>query len=897
MVTSKRITLVTLTAAALATGTLSSGSAAAEDVEHRVDSPDGSTSILITDGPGGSVSYTVERDGAMVIEDSAMGLETAAVDLSTGLTFITESRDRVDQEYTLVEEFNGAVSSSANELTLTYERDGAQLDVVLQAHDDGVAFRYEVSGVGATTITGEDTEFALPDGTNVWASDYREARDYEDSYPRVRADEMGERHFAMPTLAGLADESTWALISESAVAVDPTYPAVRLDARGNGDRTLTTALPGPDEDVFNTSVAATEVPADNDFRTPWRAIAVGSLDDIANTSLFTDLAPAPAADLNTDWIRPGKALWSWWSNEEKESEGDDMQQSQVEYLDEAERLGMQYVTVDCCYDDTDGSVEYLADYARDRDMGIFIWMNKGDFQNDNGTYYSQAQVDDVMRGIADRGVAGVKIDFMQSDRLETIALYDRISKAGLEAEVLVNFHGSTKPAGENRTYPNLITSEAVLGSEQYKYGRPPTATDSATYPFTRNPVGGMDMTPVIFSNKELLTTHGHQIGQSVVFASAMQHFADAAAAYETWIGRHLLSAVPTVWDESHVVEGYPGAHATLARRSGEDWFVGSVSSDARTSTVPLDFLEEGTYTATVFADDDSDRQIAETTREVSASTVLTMPVRENGGYAVHISRTPLPMNGASDRVLEAEDAVLTGSASLADCPGCSGGAKIGNLGHDAAVEFQNITASQTGSHTLRVGYLSADPREFTISVNGGPEQSVYPPRSGGGNADNPSGWDIVRDVEVPVALEDGANSIRFGGGDYVPDIDRVIVETTYEAESPENRRTGNTRITPCEVEGCTGSQVSMSDGRSRLSFTGVEATRAGSTTVQVRYSAENATEVEMLVDAERVTVPLPSTGGTIGTQTVFLDLAEGANTITAVSQGGAVMVDALTVRQ
>ena len=148
-----------------------------------------------------------------------------------------------------------------------------------------------------------------------------------------------------------------------------------------------------------------------------------------------------------------------------------------------------------------------------------------------------------------------------------------------------------------------------------------------------------------------------------------------------------------------------------------------------------------------------------------------------------------------------------------------------------------------------------------------------------------------------MALEDGANSIRFGGGDYVPDIDRVIVETTYEAESPENRRTGNTRITPCEVEGCTGSQVSMSDGRSRLSFTGVEATRAGSTTVQVRYSAENATEVEMLVDAERVTVPLPSTGGTIGTQTVFLDLAEGANTITAVSQGGAVMVDALTVRQ
>lgn len=897
MVTSKRVALVTVTTAAVAIGALSSGPAVAEDVEHRVDSPDGSTSVLVTDEPDGSVSYTVERDGATVIEDSAMGLETAAVDLSTGLTFTAESRDRIDQEYSLVEQFDGSVSSSANELTLTYERDSARLDLVLQAHNDGVAFRYEVSGVGATTITREDTEFALPGGTDVWASDYREARDYEDSYPRVRADEMGERHFAMPTLAGLADSSTWALISEASVAVDPTYPAVRLDAHGDGDRTLTTALPGPDDDVFNTSIAATEVPADDAFRTPWRALAVGSLDDIANTSLFTDLAPAPAAGVNTDWIRPGKALWSWWSNEEKESEGDDMQQSQVEYLDEAERLGMQYVTVDCCYDDTNGSVEYLADYARDRDMGIFIWKNKGDFQNDDGTYYSQEQVDDVMLEIADRGVAGVKIDFMQSDRLETIALYDRISKAGLAAEVLVNFHGSTKPAGENRTYPNLITSEAVLGSEQYKYGRPPTATDSATYPFTRNPVGGMDMTPVIISNKELLTTHGHQIGQSVVFASAMQHFADAAAAYETWIGRHLLSAIPTVWDESRVVEGYPGTHATLARRSGDDWFIGSVSSDARTSTVPLDFLGDGTYTATVFADDDSDRRITATTREVSASTTLTLPVRENGGYAVHISETPLAMYGESDRVLEAEDAVLTGGASLADCPGCSGGTKVGDLGNDSAVEFQNVTASQAGEQVLRVGYLSADPREFTVSVNDGPEQSVRPPRSGGGNADNPSGWDIVRDVKVPVVLDEGANSIRLGGGDYVPDIDRIIVESTYEAESPENRRTGNTRVTACGVEGCSGSQVSTSAGRSRLAFTGVDATRAGSTTAQVRYSAEHATTIEVLVGDEHVTVPLPSTGSVVGTQTVFLDLAEGSNTIAVVAQAGAVNVDALTVRQ
>ncbi|MBS0024088.1 glycoside hydrolase family 97 catalytic domain-containing protein [Microbacterium paraoxydans] len=900
----RRTSLATVAALVLSLGVLASAPPALAATDHTVTSPDGQTSLTVRHENDGSLSYSVVQGGVAVIDSSKMGVVTAAVDLSTGLTFSTETTTPVVQNYSLVEHFDGPISSSANQMTLTFTRGSAQLAVVVRAQNDGVAFRYQVSGVGSTTITREATTFALPVNTGLWASDYREAKDYEDAYPYVSAMSMGSRHFAMPTLASLSNNAKWALISEAAVYVDPTYPAVRLDAQGNNNRTLKVQLPGPDGNVFDTSTAGTQVATSGAFATPWRAIAVSSsLDAIVNTSLITDLNPAPAAGTDTSWIRPGKALWSWWSNEEKASEGDDMLRSQKEYIDTAEQLNMQYVTVDCCYNDGDGSIEQLVAYGKKRDIGVFIWKNKGDYVNSDGSYYTQAQIDTAMQAIANRGVAGVKIDFMQSDRLETMALYDRIAKAAMKAKVLVNFHGSTKPAGENRTYPNLITSEAVLGSEQYKYGRPPTGTDTATYPFTRNPIGGMDMTPVIFSNSNLLTTHAHQLAQSVLFSSAMQHFADSAAAYETWVGRHVLSAVPTVWDESRLIEGFPGDYATIARRTGSDWFIGSVSDAARTTNIPLTFLGAGTYTATLFKDGATDRQIVTETRTVTSSSTLAIPVRANGGLTVQISATPLPFTGTSDRVLEAEASgnTLSGGAGVAACPGCSGGSKVGNLGNGASVRFNGVQAATAGTYVLRVGYLSEDPRSFTVSVNGGAAQTVSPPRSGKGNAGNPSGWDIVRDVEVPVTLAAGANTITIGGSSYAPDIDRVIVLRSYEAEAAGNTRTGTAAVVACTGPECSGQKVGDLYGASTLAFTGVQAQQAGSTTVHIRYAAATARSVQIRVNGgPPITVAFPVTAdwNDISTQTVHLPLAAGANTITFDAAGGyAPDIDRIIVRQ
>lgn len=871
---------------------------------HTVESPDGDTTLTVRNEDDGTLTYSVTHRGIPVIDSSNMGVVTEAIDLSTGLSFVGQADEQVSQNYELVASVNGPVSSVANEMRLAYTREGVDFVVEVRAHDDGVAFRYLVDGVGPTAITDETTTFTFPADTGLWASDYREARDYEDSYPYVSAMGMDTRKFSMPLLGSLSNNAAWTLISEAAVYVNPTYPATRLDAQGNGNRTLKVQLPGPDNAVFDTNVDAVKVPTDGSFATPWRVIlASTTLDSIVTTSMFTDLNPPVAEDLDTSWIRPGKALWSWWSNEENAAAGDDMRRSQKEYIDIAEQLGMEYITVDCCYNDSDGSVEELVDYGERRGIGVFVWKNRGDYTNPDGTYFSQQQLDDAMQAMAQRGVAGLKIDFMQSDRLDAMRLYDGIAQAAMAARLLVNFHGSTKPSGEDRTYPNIITTEAVLGSEQYKYGRPPTAVDSATYPFTRNPVGGMDQTPVIFSNSNLLTTHAHQLAQSVVFTSAMHHFADSAAAYETWVGRHLLTAVPTVWDESILLEGFPDDYATIARRSGSEWFVGSVADGARTATVPLSFLGSGSYVATLFADGDSDRDVVTEVFEVTAETVLSLPTRTHGGFALHIGTSPLPFHGANDRVFEAEDPdnVLAGNASLSSCPGCSGGAKVGNLFFGGTVTFTDVTVAEAGTYILRLGYTAEDQRGFTLSVNDGEDFTIDPPRSGRGNDGNPSGWDIVRNVDVPVELEAGANTVKVGSDSFAPDVDRIILLTPYEAEDAANALSGSASATACTSSECSGQQVRNINGPATLEFRQIQAYSTGSTTVHIRYASPSDRTLIVRVNGEDpMPVHFPATGGwdAMSTQTVHLELIEGQNVVTFGSGGGSSpMVDQLIVRQ
>ena len=842
---------------------------------HTITSPDGNTSLTVQNENDGSLTYTVQQDGQSIIDTSSMGLVTSAVDLSIGLSYVGFTTRVVDETYELVAHKITTSVADANELTLNYSKSGTSFSVIVQAHGDGVAFRYVVAGSGTASVTDEYTTFNLPSGTGNWASPFRSASDYEDIYPYLSATNMGTARYAFPILSSLRDNTQWALITEASVCnLDGNYPAINVvgTGTGTGSRVLDVRFPPDQIGAVSSALPLT---------TPWRVIhATATLNELVRSSLVTDLNPASEL-VDESWVVPGKASWSWWSDEGSAASLD----KQLRYVDSAEAAGFEYVTVDCCWLAAD--IPTIVDYAQARGIGIFLW-------TDADAIDTPGELSTKLPLWKSWGIKGLKIDFFMSDTQQRMGAYNLISDAAAANELMVNFHGSTKPSGENRTWPHVITSEAILGSEQYKYGRPPTAKHDATVPFTRNVIGGMDMTPVIISPTDLLTTQSHQLALSVVFESAMTHFADSDAAYQTWIGRHFLKVVPTVWNDTILVEGFPDSYATFARKSGDEWYVGAIADAARTATIPLSFLGSGNYTATIFKDGANDQQIVTQVLTVTSVSTLSIALRLHGGASVQISKTPLSFDGTADRLYEAESGSNTRTGStVADCPGCSGTDKVGDLGNGNTVRFNGVTAASAGQHLVTVGYLSADARDLTVSVNGATPTLIDLESSGG--------WNIVGTATVAVTLTSGANTLTFGNASgYAPDIDRIVISRPYEAEAAGNVKTGNASTATCA--GCSGgNKVGNLYGASTLGFTGVNAQVSGSTTIRIHYASADERSVQVRVGSGTpVTLTLPPTGGwnVTSVKTIALPLVAGSNTITFDSAGGyAPDIDRIVVSQ
>ena len=251
--------------------------------------------------------------------------------------------------------------------------------------------------------------------------------------------------------------------------------------------------------------------------TPWRVAVVGSPATIAGSDLVDDLA-APAAGVDWSWVRPGRVAWSWWAD----SGSPASLAAQEAHVDFAARQGWEYVLADEGWDPA--WMPALVEYARARGVGVLLWSRWDALR-------TPAQRDALLSQWADWGVAGVKLDFMESDSPARMAWYRGVARAAAERRMVVDFHGATAPRGLERTWPNVLTSEAVRGAEGYKGATPPTPAQNTVLPFTRNAIGAMDYTPVTFSAPGRTTSAGHELALSVVFASGLQHFADSPAAY------------------------------------------------------------------------------------------------------------------------------------------------------------------------------------------------------------------------------------------------------------------------------------------------------------------------------------------------------------------------------
>ena len=621
---------------------------------------------------GETVSYRVDRltpDGAanVVIERSPLGIQRANADFTRDFELVGAApATEVSGFYRMVSGKQLEVRTRARQRVFTFRKGaGTLLTITVRVMRDGVAFRYGFPGTGAVqdSLIGESTGFHLPPG-RAWMQPYQRVgkwapayeSDYRNGIPIGTAapEPVG---WALPMLFRTGD--AWVLVTEA--GLDRTSYGVHVEQRAQ-DGLYRVRLP-EEEETYGVAPQAAAITLP--WASPWRVLIIGStLSTIVESTMVTDLAQ-PQAFGDVSWIRPGRVSWSWWSDMTSPRD----YQKVFPFVDLASRLRWEYSLLDAGWQQmrNGGDATDLVGYARARGVGLIAWYNSGGAHNQAEDGPRDLLVDPETRRaefkrIAELGFKGIKVDFMQSDKQYVIALYQDILRDAYANRLVVDFHGSTIPRGWQRTYPNLLTLEAVKGSEQYgdSLFQRNAAIYNTIYPFTRNVIGSMDYTPMILGDAPdrlpHLTTNPHELALSVVFESGLQHFVSTPAMIDAQpeYVRDFLTAVPTVWDETRLVDGYPGRLAVLARRRGTDWYVGAITSDTMVSIaeVPLRFLGAGTYDVALISDGEDVDRFAYATETLSRRDTMTVELAPRGGFVARFTRrgaSEAPAAGRSAR--------------------------------------------------------------------------------------------------------------------------------------------------------------------------------------------------------------------------------------------------------
>ena len=471
------------------------------------------------------------------------------------------------------------------------------LRLVLRLYNDGVAFRYVFSGLRNQVLPKEQTTFLIPEGTKRWMQQWTEA--YESFFPLTTTYKVEP----IPSFSGISKSAEgynnrWgypALIS-------PADDVFVLLSEANIERRQSASCLYNDGENFRVVPDKNDVRVSGIWRSPWRVAIIGSLGDVVESTLITDVS-SPNKLLDTSWIHPGVVSWIYWAY----NHGSNDYQIIKKYVDMAVTLKLPYVLIDAEWDEMkDGkTIEEAVAYATSQGVKPLIWYNSsvGWVDGAPGPKFRLNKPEDREREFAwceKIGVAGVKIDFFSGDNQMNMDYCIDLLECAARHHLLVNFHGATIPRGWQRTYPNLLSTEGVYGAEWYN--NVPTFTaqaarHNATLPFTRNVIGPMDYTPCAFSDSQHphITSKAHELALTVLFESGLQHLADKPESYlaQPQAVQDFFTELPTVWDETRFVSGCPGKSAVLARRFGHSWYVAGINGldEAQTFSLDLSFIK------------------------------------------------------------------------------------------------------------------------------------------------------------------------------------------------------------------------------------------------------------------------------------------------------------------
>lgn len=623
-----------------------------------INSPSGNIVVTTAVAEGGVPVYSVAVDGKTVIDKAPLGLVTDFADLSKGLVESEVSIIPLSRDYTQDKIKRSNIHVNANTAVVKYSGEGNKsLEMDWHVADDGVGYRYRVprqNGHGSMVVKEEKTSFRFPEGTTTFLTPQSDAMvgwkrtkpSYEEVYeadaPMDKKSQFGHG-YTFPALFKTPD-GMWALISET--GVDGYYCGSRLSDFSDGLYTI--AYPMPEENNGNGSSSPGVALPGN---TPWRIMALGNnLAPIVETTLPWDLVE-PKYEVEKK-ARPGKGTWSWilWQD------GSINEKDVKEYIDFAAEMGYENSLIDNWWDTNIGEekMEEIIKYAHSKGVNPILWYSSSGHWND----IEQGPVNRMdrpivrkkwMKWMQDNGVDAIKVDFFGGDKQETMRLYEDILSDAADHGIDVVFHGCTLPRGWERMYPNFVGAEAVLASENMVFSQDFCDSESfnaTLHPFIRNAAAIMEYGGTFLNKRmnrgndggnERKTTDAFQLAVSVLFQNPVQNFAlapnnltDAPA-----LAIDFMKQVPTTWDDTKYIDGYPGKYAVIARRHGDRWYVAGVSNLDTPVKLDLDLPMFGKGDKLKLINDDKKGNPVETSLTVKNPGKVTVTLNPSSGFLIY----------------------------------------------------------------------------------------------------------------------------------------------------------------------------------------------------------------------------------------------------------------------
>ena len=658
--------LMTILAAVLMTVSLN-----AQPNDYVLASPDGKLQVMVETGDG--IHYSLVHDGDLLVGRSEIGMYMTDGSKFGGLEQVKKASTRgVDQTIKAILYKKAEVVDKFNELTLKFK----EFSLVFRAYDDGMAYRFVSHKEDPYNVDHETAEFNFAKDWNMWAAyvaqhteslESQYYNSFENTYSYTPLSSWNKERLAFLPLMVEGPRGKKVVVTESDL-ID--YPGMYL-YNEKGDKNLSARFaPYPNEvrqgghnnlqlEVQSRQPYIAKCVGNEKF--PWRIIAV-SEDDVqmADNDMVYRLARPADTTIGWNWVKPGKVAWDWWND--WNIAGVDFKsgintETYQHYIDFASANGIEYVILDEGWAVNGAAdlfqvvpeihLEKLVKYASERNVGLILWAGYWAFDRD---------MEKVCKHYSNMGIKGFKIDFMDRDDQHMVQFHQRAAMTAARYKLMVDFHGTYKPSGLNRTYPNVINYEGVHGLEQMKWS--PASVDQVTYdvtfPFIRMMAGPVDYTQGAMRNATRSNYHPvynepmsqgtrcRQLAQYVVFESPLNMLCDSPSNYskETEC-MEFISTVPTVWDETRALCGEVGKYIAMARRSGEEWYVGGMTDwNERTLTLDLSFLPQGVYSVELYRDGvNADRRASDYKKEVvdlPLNGLLKVKMAPGGGFAAKI---------------------------------------------------------------------------------------------------------------------------------------------------------------------------------------------------------------------------------------------------------------------